>query len=30
MAEKKQFRVGVNIAWCKGCSLCVGVCPKSE
>lgn len=29
LAEKKQFRVGVNIAWCKGCSLCVGVCPRS-
>lgn len=29
LAEKKQFKVGVNNAWCKGCSLCVGVCPKS-
>ena len=29
MAEKKQFRVGVNIAWCKGCFLCVGVCLRS-
>jgi 2-oxoglutarate ferredoxin oxidoreductase subunit delta len=25
----KKFNVEVNSAWCKGCSLCVGVCPKS-
>ncbi|MBQ9565754.1 MAG: 4Fe-4S dicluster domain-containing protein [Synergistaceae bacterium] len=25
----KHFNVGVNAAWCKGCSLCIGVCPKS-
>ena len=25
----KHFTVGVNSAWCKGCSLCIGVCPKS-
>ncbi|MDR2180573.1 MAG: 4Fe-4S dicluster domain-containing protein [Synergistaceae bacterium] len=25
----KKFKVGVNTAWCKGCSLCMGVCPKS-
>jgi len=25
----KKFKVGVNSAWCKGCSLCIGVCPKS-
>ena len=25
----KKFKVGVNKAWCKGCSLCMGVCPKS-
>lgn len=25
----KAFKVGVNSAWCKGCSLCMGVCPKS-
>ncbi len=29
MAEKKSFSVTVNAAWCKGCSLCVDVCPKS-
>ncbi|MDR1731022.1 MAG: 4Fe-4S dicluster domain-containing protein [Synergistaceae bacterium] len=25
----KKFQVEVSNAWCKGCSLCVGVCPKS-
>ncbi|MDR1741855.1 MAG: 4Fe-4S dicluster domain-containing protein [Synergistaceae bacterium] len=25
----KKFHVSVNSAWCKGCGLCVGVCPKS-
>ena len=25
----KKFKVEVNNAWCKGCSLCIGVCPKS-
>ena len=25
----KHFSVGVNAAWCKGWSLCIGVCPKS-
>ena len=29
MAEKKKFKVGINNVWCKGCSLCIGVCPKS-
>lgn len=29
MADKKCFKVEVNSAWCKGCSLCIGVCPKS-
>ena len=24
-----KFKVVVNGAWCKGCSLCIGVCPKS-
>ena len=24
----KKFKVGINSAWCKGCSLCMGVCPK--
>ena len=24
-----KFKVDVNGAWCKGCSLCIGVCPKS-
>ena len=25
----KKFKVEVNKAWCKGCGLCIGVCPKS-
>jgi len=25
----KKFNVGINAGWCKGCSLCIGVCPKS-
>ena len=25
----KSFNIVVNAAWCKGCSLCIGVCPKS-
>ena len=25
----KKFNVSVNMGWCKGCSLCMGVCPKS-
>lgn len=29
MAGKEQFKVGINNAWCKGCSLCIGVCPRS-
>lgn len=29
LAEGKRYEVEVNNAWCKGCSLCVGVCPKS-
>ena len=24
----KKFSVVVNEKWCKGCALCVGVCPK--
>jgi 2-oxoglutarate ferredoxin oxidoreductase subunit delta len=24
----KKFVVEVNSGWCKGCSLCVGICPK--
>ena len=24
----KKFDVQVNSAWCKGCSLCVHICPK--
>lgn len=27
--NKKNFDITVNGAWCKGCALCVGVCPKS-
>lgn len=27
--DKKKFSVLINNVWCKGCSLCVGVCPKS-
>jgi len=26
---KKQIRVIVNQDWCKGCEICVDVCPKS-
>ncbi|NLL36410.1 MAG: 4Fe-4S dicluster domain-containing protein [Fretibacterium sp.] len=29
MVDKKRFKVGVNNVWCKGCSLCINVCPKS-
>jgi 2-oxoglutarate ferredoxin oxidoreductase subunit delta len=25
----KKYEVGINSAWCKGCSLCIGVCPKN-
>ena len=25
----KKFSVGVNTGWCKGCYLCMSVCPKS-
>ena len=25
----KKFNVGVNTGWCKGCGLCMGVCPKA-
>ncbi|GHS86620.1 4Fe-4S ferredoxin [Synergistales bacterium] len=24
-----KFKIDVNGAWCKGCGLCVGICPKS-
>lgn len=24
----KKFEVSINKPWCKGCSLCVHVCPK--
>lgn len=24
----KQFEVLINKAWCKGCGLCIGICPK--
>lgn len=24
----KKFDVLINEKWCKGCSLCIGVCPK--
>jgi len=24
----KKFEVEINVAWCKGCSLCIGICPK--
>jgi 2-oxoglutarate ferredoxin oxidoreductase subunit delta len=24
----KQFEVLVNKAWCKGCGLCIGICPR--
>lgn len=25
---KKTFTVTMNIKWCKGCEICVAVCPK--
>jgi 2-oxoglutarate ferredoxin oxidoreductase subunit delta len=24
----KRFKIEINRAWCKGCGLCVGICPK--
>ena len=24
----KHFKVIIDKKWCKGCSLCVGICPK--
>jgi 2-oxoglutarate ferredoxin oxidoreductase subunit delta len=24
----KQFEVIINKKWCKGCGLCIGICPK--
>jgi 2-oxoglutarate ferredoxin oxidoreductase subunit delta len=24
----KSFNVKINKAWCKGCGLCIGICPK--
>ena len=24
----KRFSVIINKSWCKGCGLCIGVCPK--
>jgi 2-oxoglutarate ferredoxin oxidoreductase subunit delta len=28
-AEKKQAIIKVNLAWCKGCEICVAFCPKN-
>jgi 2-oxoglutarate ferredoxin oxidoreductase subunit delta len=28
MAGDKKISIMINNAWCKGCGLCVGVCPK--
>jgi len=25
----KKYNVYINIGYCKGCGLCIGVCPKS-
>ncbi len=25
----RKFSVTINTAWCKGCGLCVAICPKS-
>ena len=25
---KNSFKVDVNKNWCKGCSICINVCPK--
>ncbi len=26
---KKKFTVTINKAWCKGCGICIKVCPKN-
>ena len=28
MVLAKRFEVEVNKKWCKGCGLCIGICPK--
>ncbi|MBI5359440.1 MAG: ferredoxin family protein [Planctomycetes bacterium] len=28
MPDKKKFSVEINRNWCKGCEVCVAVCPK--
>ncbi|MBI4712824.1 MAG: 4Fe-4S binding protein [Planctomycetes bacterium] len=25
---KKSFDIQINTAWCKGCEVCVAICPK--
>ncbi len=29
MAKTRQFTVDVNSSYCKGCEICVQVCPKN-
>ena len=26
--DKKKMRVEINAAWCKGCGICIDLCPK--
>lgn len=28
VAARPKYRVVVNTAWCKGCGICVALCPK--
>ena len=28
MADKKEKKLVLNKAWCKGCGICVAFCPK--
>ena len=29
MADKKQFDHVIHESWCKGCNICVALCPKN-
>jgi 2-oxoglutarate ferredoxin oxidoreductase subunit delta len=26
--QRKQLRVAIDYKWCKGCAICVALCPK--
>jgi 2-oxoglutarate ferredoxin oxidoreductase subunit delta len=28
VATKPKYRVNINLAWCKGCGICMAFCPK--